>query len=70
MQGQRLVTALTTATLLLLAYLLLSRTPAALATTGAPVLRGSALEIVDHRGRVRASIKVQPAETFRPTGGK
>jgi hypothetical protein len=32
----------------------------------APVLRGSALEIVDEQGRVRASIKVQPAEPSHP----
>jgi hypothetical protein len=41
-----------------------------LAYTGADVVRGTALEIVDNRGRVRASIKVQPAETFKPTGRK
>jgi hypothetical protein len=34
------------------------------------VLRGRALEIVDDQGRVRASIKLHPAETFKPTGRK
>jgi hypothetical protein len=47
---------------------LLTQTEPALANTGTPVLRGRALEIVDERGRVRASIKVQPAETFKSTG--
>jgi hypothetical protein len=37
----------------------------------APVLRGRALEIVDDQGRVRASIKVQPAdESKRMPNGK
>ena len=35
--------------------------PAAAAQETAPVLRGSALQIVDSRGRVRASISVSPA---------
>jgi hypothetical protein len=54
--------------MILLGFLLLSRTEPALASTGLSVLRGTALEIVDGQGRVRASIKVQPAETFKPTG--
>jgi hypothetical protein len=61
---------LTLLNLILLAILLFSRTPLALAYTAESVLRGSALEIVDSRGRVRASIKVQPGETFKPTGRK
>lgn len=37
----------------------------------APVLRGSALEIVDDQGRVRASIKLHPADpNFRMPNGK
>ena len=36
--------------------------PGAAADGGAPVLRGRALEIVDDRGRVRASITVFPAD--------
>jgi hypothetical protein len=62
--------ALSVANLILLVFLLLSRAEPALANPGVPVLRGSALEIVDGRGRVRASIKVQPAEVFEPTGRK
>lgn len=38
------------------------------ASGGPSVIRGSALEIVDEEGRVRASIKVQPAEVFKATG--
>ena len=67
---QRFLVGLSLINLVLLAFLLLSRTEPALANTGSPVLRGTALEIVDDRGRVRASIKVQPAETFKPTGKK
>jgi hypothetical protein len=67
---RRFLVVLTVLNLVLLSFLLLTRTPLALAYTGADVLRGSALEIVDGRGRVRASIKVQPAETFEPTGRK
>ena len=37
----------------------------------APVLRGSALEIVDDQGKVRASIKLHPADpTFKMPDGK
>ena len=70
MKAQRFLVVLTVLNLILLSFLLLTRTPLALAYTGVDVLRGSALEIVDGRGRVRASIKVQPAETFEPTGRK
>ena len=38
------------------------------ASAEAAVLRGRALEIVDERGRVRASIKVQPASTSAGLG--
>jgi hypothetical protein len=70
MKTQRFLVVVSVANLVLLSFLLLTRTPPALAYTGADVLRGTALEIVDSRGRVRASIKVQPAETFKPTGRK
>jgi hypothetical protein len=60
MKMQRLLVALTVLNLALLVLLLAQvRPPEAASAT--PVLRGSALEIVDERGRVRASIKVQPA---------
>jgi hypothetical protein len=70
MKTQRVLIVLTILNLMLLAFLLLSRTEPALATSQMPVLRGRALEIVDDRGRVRASIKVHAAETFEPTGKK
>ena len=44
----------------------LGRMPVAEAAPGGGVLRGSALEIVDDQGRVRASIKVQPAAPSYP----
>ena len=70
MKIQRLLIALTVVNLGLLIFLLLSHIGPALANSVAPVVRGRALEIVDDQGRVRASIKVQPAETFKLTGKK
>ena len=70
MKTHRFLVVLTVLNLILLSFLLLIRIPAASAYTGSEVIRGSALEIVDARGRVRASIKVQPAQTFEPTGRK
>jgi hypothetical protein len=67
---QRLLVGLTVLNLGLLVFLLLSRVEPALASAENAVLRGSALEIVDDQGRVRASIKIQPRETFQPTGRK
>jgi hypothetical protein len=67
---QRFLIGLTAVNLVLLIFLLISRTEPALATSQGSVLRGRALEIVDEQGRVRASIKVQAAETFKPTGRK
>ena len=46
----------------LLLVLLLGHSPPATGASAAPVLRGSALEIVDAEGRVRASIGVLPQE--------
>lgn len=69
MRSQRLLYALTALNLVLLLFILFSSTVPALASTSvSPVLRGRALEIVDDRGRVRASIKLHPAHTFEPTG--
>jgi hypothetical protein len=70
MKLQRLLVGLSLLNLALLLLVLLSRTEPLLAAGSSPVLRGSALEIVDDQGRVRASIKVQPTETFGPTGRK
>jgi hypothetical protein len=62
---QRLLVVLTVLNILLLVFSL-GRTRAVLAEGAgrtAPVLRGRALELVDDRGRVRASITVLPADT-------
>ena len=61
MKIQRLLIALTVVNIALLTFSLV-RTRQAIAQGTVPVLRGRALEIVDDRGRVRASIKVQPAD--------
>src|SRR3954466_13116676 len=72
MDIQRLSVGLTVVNLFLFTSILISLSQPAVATTGAgaPVLRGQRLEIVDQRGRVRASIKVEPAGIFKPTGRK
>ena len=65
MKLQGILIPLTVFNLVLLAFSLAqARLPAAEGM--APVLRGRALEIVDDQGRVRASIKVQPAEGLAP----
>lgn len=61
MKTQRLLIALTIVNIALLTVSL-ARPGAAGADGIAPVLRGRALEIVDDRGRVRASIAVLPAD--------
>jgi hypothetical protein len=61
MKTQRLLVALTVVNLLILS-LSLNRTAPVSAEGAAPVLRGRALEIVDDRGRVRATISVLPAD--------
>lgn len=61
MNIQRLLIALTVVNVTLLT-LSLARPGAMGAQSVAPVLRGRALEIVDDRGRVRASITVFPAD--------
>jgi len=70
MDMQRVSVGLTVVNLFLFTSILISPRLPAVAKTGAPVLRGQRLEIVDQRGRVRASIKVEPAGTFKPTGRK
>src|SRR5215470_13392725 len=61
MKVQRLFIALTLLNIGLLIFLLLQLRRVQ-ADSVAPVLRGRELEIVDDQGRVRASIKVQPAD--------
>ena len=61
MRTQRFLVVLTAVNILLL-VVSLGQTRAVVAEGAAPVLRGRALEIVDDRGRVRASITVLPAD--------
>ena len=61
MKSQPALTVLTVVNLALLAFSLSRPRPAA-ADGIIPVLRGHALEIVDSRGRVRASLSVAPAD--------
>ncbi|MGH7601011.1 MAG: hypothetical protein ACREOI_32025 [bacterium] len=63
MKTQRFAIALTLINLALL-ILLLAQNLSAEAQDVAPVLRGRALEIVDSKGRVRASITVEPPVTM------
>ncbi len=63
MKIQPLLVALTLVNLVLLIVALAQMRPAVAAEDVAPVLRGRALEIVDDRGKVRASINVLPAST-------
>lgn len=62
MRYQRTLLAITIINALLL-LLSVNRTAAVAEREVAPVLRGRALEIVDERGRVRASISILPADS-------
>ena len=66
MKVQPLLIALTLVNLALLVFTLAQIRPA-VAEGAPPVLRGRALEIVDERGRVRASLNVLPASK-QPNG--
>src|SRR5260370_39264621 len=68
MKTQRLAIGLTVINLVLLMFLV-AQIRRAGAQDVAPVLRGRALEIVDDRGKVRASINVFPAGRARAGGG-
>jgi hypothetical protein len=61
MKNQRFLVVITAFNMLLLVFSL-GQTRAVVAEGVAPVLRGRALEIVDDRGRVRASITILPAD--------
>jgi hypothetical protein len=68
MKTSRVLTILTLLNCLLL-VLQFTRTFAPVRAASTPdVLRARSLEIVDERGRVRASIKLHPSEVFAPTG--
>jgi hypothetical protein len=64
MNFQRLAMILTIVNLGLLMYVLivLAQIRPTVAQDAGPVLRGRALEIIDGQGRVRASIKIYPAD--------
>jgi hypothetical protein len=63
MENQRLLTILTAVNLGLLGYQVVQPRLANASTADVPgVLRGSALEIVDSRGKIRASISVLPED--------
>jgi hypothetical protein len=69
MKTQQLLVVLTVANAALLTYSLTQPHRAA-AENVAPVLRGRAFEIVDDHGRIRAEIKVLPAQpTFKMPDG-
>ena len=61
MKSQRFLIVITVLNVLLLAFSV-GQTRAVVAERVAPVLRGRALEIVDDKGRVRASITVLPGD--------
>lgn len=61
MKNQRLLVVLTVVNLGLLTYQLV-RPRLAFAQGTGPILRGRALEIVDERGKVRAELRVFPAD--------
>ena len=63
MKTQRLLIVLTAVNLALLCYQVIQPRLAVASTLNSPgVLRGSALEIVDDRGKIRASITVVPED--------
>jgi hypothetical protein len=63
MKTQPLLIVLTLVNMALLTFTLTQLRPAVAAEEVAPVLRGRALQIVDDRGNIRASINVYPAST-------
>jgi hypothetical protein len=70
MKTQRFGIALTAINLVIL-ILTMAQTRPTTADGVAPVLRGRSLEILDDQGRVRASIKLHPADqTFKIPDGK
>jgi hypothetical protein len=68
MKNERLLVSLTVINLGLLAYQVV-RPRLVVAQENAPVLRGSALEIVDERGKVRAQLRVFPPDPKHPLPG-
>lgn len=62
MKWQRFTVILTVLNFVLLIVLIAQLRPVTGASDVAPVLRGRALELIDDKGRVRAEIKVFPAQ--------
>jgi hypothetical protein len=62
MKWQRLAMILSALNFVLLVFLVAQLHPVAAAADVAPILRGRALELVDDKGRVRAEIRVFPAQ--------
>jgi hypothetical protein len=69
MKSQQALTVLSLVNLGFVIFLLLHQIGPVEASSPAPVLRGSGLEIVDAQGRVRASIQVVPAGPARMADG-
>ena len=70
MKANRIAIAVTVINLVILMFNM-AQTRQATADGVVPVLRGRSLEIVDEQGKVRASIKVHPADkTFKMPDGK
>jgi hypothetical protein len=67
MKIQRFVFTATVLNMIFLIIVLVEGRPVS-AQSGAPVLRGRGLEIVDEAGRVRASISVEPATDVNGKG--
>ena len=61
MRNQKMLWTLTTANAAMLIVSIATNLNPARAATGGTVLRGSALEIIDERGMVRASLDIEPA---------
>jgi len=68
MKTQQLSIALAVFNLGLLVFLLVTHRGALVSNDVAAVVRCRAFQVVDDQGRVRASISVLPASTFKPTG--
>ncbi len=69
MKNQRMLSVVTLVNLGVLIFLVLNQIRPVEASSATAVLRGSGLEIVDARGKVRASIQVQPEGPARLADG-
>jgi hypothetical protein len=69
MKNQRMLSFVTLVNLGVLIFLVLNQIRPVEASSATAVLRGSGLEIVDARGKVRASIQIQPEGPARLADG-